>query len=135
MMPEQSDKESAAYNGNGLPSDCPEFIRILIWSLQKFGIATILLLIGGWYVATRIADPLLEKYIQNIDIQGKVAQQQAETLMGLQKMLQERATMFAQMTAEHKEMIENLRQARADHRQILENNTRMMERLSKLPGG
>jgi BMFP domain-containing protein YqiC len=120
---------------NGYPPECPWWLKMAIWSLQKFGIATVILLIGGWWTATRIADPLVQQYTTNIELQGQVSKQQAETLASLDRVLRERSSLFVQMAIEHRAMLDSMEQAKNEHRMMLDNHIKIMEKLSKGSGG
>lgn len=77
-------------DGNGYPDGMPAWLKILLVSLRQFGVATIILLIGGYWLAVRIAEPLMATYNESIRVQNKVVQDQAVTLKKIGETFDER---------------------------------------------
>lgn len=78
---------SGSSNGNGsaLASDqlmgvLPIWAKLLIVGIQKLGLATIILLVGGWWISTRVVAPLVDTYTEAIRMDMAARQRQEETL-------------------------------------------------------
>ena len=113
-------------NGDVYPSGTPLWLKILLVSLQKFGIATILLLGVSYYVLV----PLMNTYQDFIKSQARVSESQAETLKSLKdseitrlKQIadgQAQTKAFIDKTAgEHAAMMQNMNQQLVDHKEFM----------------
>ncbi len=81
-------------------------------SIQKFGIATVLLLGGCYYLATHVVDPLVVSYGKFVDAQTTAAKQQAEAIRGLETTQREMSQSLHQTLADHEKIMSELHSKR-----------------------
>jgi hypothetical protein len=117
--------------GNGYPDGTPVWLRIMFTCLQKFGIATVILLAGGYWVATRVAEPLVTTYQEFIRAQSQVSIEQSATLKGLRDSEIQRVAAIKDASSalktfqdkaetEHTLMLATQKQVLADHKEFME---------------
>lgn len=119
-------------DSNGIyPDDMPTWLKILFVALQKFGVATIILFVGGYWLCSRVVEPLITTYTEFIHTQGRAATEQADALKAIKESEKERIIRIKDMEAksrifeervekEHEAMLSNLTQSLADHRLFME---------------
>jgi hypothetical protein len=114
-------------NGNGgYPDGTPTWLKIAFIALQKFGIATLILLVGGWWLASHVGDPLIVSYTEAIRLQTKIVAEQSDNIKAIKEFEAERVRLVGESnrawekalersSSEHTIMLENSRQALSDH--------------------
>ena len=121
--------------GNGYPDGTPVWLRIMFTCLQKFGIATVILLLGGYWIATRIAEPLVETYQEFIRVQSQVAIEQSATLKSLKESGTQLLSAIKDNQAAQKVFQEKVEREHGlmlvAHQQMLADHKEFMERLKK----
>lgn len=78
------------FPGNGYPDGTPQWLKLTLTIIQKVGIATFIVIVGGYWLATRIAEPLMASYNESMRVQTKVIQDQAGSIDKIGKVLEER---------------------------------------------
>lgn len=58
-------------NGSAIDPPAPRWLRWLIYSAERFGVATVILICVGWWFASRIAEPLVQSHIDFLKIEQK----------------------------------------------------------------
>jgi len=117
--------------GNGYPDGTPVWLRIMFTCLQKFGIATVILLAGGYWLATRVAEPLVTTYQEFIRVQSQVSIEQSATLKSLRDSELQRITAIKDASSalkafqdkaqtEHTLMLATQKQVLADHKEFMD---------------
>jgi hypothetical protein len=115
-----------AVNGDAYPPGTPIWMKVALAALQKFGVATIILLGLCYYVLI----PLANTYQEFIKVQSRVSESQAETLKSLKDSEIARLKAIAETAAasrvwrdktdrEHALMIEGMRQQLVDHKEFM----------------
>jgi hypothetical protein len=116
------------YNGSdNYPPGTPIWMKVLLVALQKFGVATIILLGACYYILI----PLANTYQEFIKVQSRVSESQADTLKSLKdseiarlKAISDAAIVSKvwqdKSEREHAVMIEGIRQQLVDHKLYME---------------
>jgi hypothetical protein len=116
---------------DGFPVGTPAWLKMIICIMQKFGVATLLVLLGGWWVATRVAEPMISAYGDFIKAEAKTAADQAETLRGFNetlKTLKEAETTRLAQIKESQAIVKSLSEKTdKDHAIMLANLTQQLE--------
>jgi len=121
--------------GNGYPDGTPVWLRIMFTCLQKFGIATVILLAGGYWLATRVAEPLVTTYQEFIRVQSQVSIEQSATLKSLKESETQLLSAIKDNQAAQKVFQEKVEREHGlmlvAHQQMLADHKAFMERLKK----
>ncbi len=117
MPQETQDTADASSAMKGMPF----WFQVFADCLQRFGVATVLLLAGGYWVAYYVGNPLVAAYTRAIEVQSVIVQQQADALKALQ-LRQE------QQTQEHAVMLKMQSEALENHRRIMSALERRFEK-------
>ena len=121
--------------GNGYPDGTPVWMKIVFTCLQKFGIATVILLVGGYWVATRVAEPLVSTYQEFIRLQSQVSIEQSATLKSLKESEINRISTIKDNQAAQKVFQEKVEREHGlmlvAHQQMLADHKIYMEKLTK----
>jgi hypothetical protein len=57
----------------------PLKVRWVQYLLEHYGVPTLLLLVGLWWFASRVAEPLVQSHVQFLEQQTKISKEMAET--------------------------------------------------------
>ena len=126
----QGDSGNPGVNGtisDIYPPGTPIWMKVVLVALQKFGVATIILLGLCYYILI----PLANTYQEFIRVQSRVSESQAETLKSIKDSEVARLKAIGDAAivnkvwqdkseAEHQVMIEGIRQQLADHKVYME---------------
>ena len=112
-----------ASTSNGYPAGTPEWLKFILVCLRQFGLATLIVVVGGYWLCTRIAEPLMATYTENIRVQSKVSVDQAEAIKDISRTLEERQDFSNRtektMTAFADNSLKNQSQLLLDHQRIM----------------
>ena len=110
-------------NDGGYPEGTPQWLRLTLTIIQKVGIATFIVIVGGYWLATRVAEPLMASYNESIRVQNKVIQDQAVSIDKIGRVLEERQEFSRKaekmMTAFSEANLRNQNQLLTDHQRIM----------------
>ena len=116
-------------------------VKLVLDMLQRFGIATVILMVTGYWVAGHVVDPLVSSYNKSIEVQSKVLTDQADNLTQIRKFEDDQAKLMvkyqtaleAKVANEQQAfelVIKNQTQLIEEHQQQLCDHKKFMEKLS-----
>ena len=122
----KGDVGSPGSNGDAYPPGTPIWMKVMLVALQKFGVATILLLAVCYYILI----PMANTYQEFIKVQSHVSESQSETLKSLKdsELLRLKAiqdgqvqdrTFMDKTEKEHQIMLDGMKQQLTDHREFM----------------
>jgi hypothetical protein len=68
--------------------------QTLVYFLDRYGLPTVLILVFGWWVGTRVAEPLVQSHTQFLSEQVKYSSQQSECMSKMQDFLHKHSDMM-----------------------------------------
>lgn len=122
MTDQKGQHQNPGYWNGNLPPETPVYLKVLIYCLQKFGVATILLLLILWYGGRPIMEAYTESIKQNCETLRAVQQCETEQSKTCGKIVENQSSIMSaqrEQTQQHESMLKMETEALLNHQRIM----------------